>query len=239
MKKTENININGMIFHIDEDAFNKLNNYLETIKMYFTNIEVWNKVISDIEYRIAEILKAKINEYKQVVTIEDINEVISAIGEPKVVSAANGGNINNEKSSQESITSKKLYRDPNNKILGGVCGGIGVYFNIDPVWIRIIMVISPLILIYIIMWIIIPLAKTTDTFHNDIKSPHKKLYRNPDNKILGGVCGGIGAYFNIDPVLIRIIMIIFALIPAYLILWIILPLAKNENEKREMYGVCC
>ena len=237
MKKTENININGIIFHIDQDAFNKLNNYLEAIKMYFSNVEVQNKVISDIESRIAEILKSKITEYKQVISIEDIDEVISIIGEPNVVAAQNGGAKTYNNSTQQLKTPKRLYRDPNNKLLGGVCGGLGAYFNVDPIWFRIIWVIVPLIFIYIIMWIVIPIAKPTDIIHDEELSPRKKLYRSSDNKIIFGICGGLGAYFNVDPIFIRIIMLVFMLIPAYLLLWAILPIAKKDFEKLEMRGV--
>ncbi len=166
MKKTVTINISGIIFHIDEDAFGKLSNYLETIKGYFTNSEGRDEIISDIESRIAEMLQAKINYSKQVITIEDINEVISVMGEPEQIGAANGGEKKEPRSSAETKTRKRLYRDPDNKVLGGVCGGIGAYFNIDPVWIRVAFVIALFLfgsgpLLYIILWIVIPEAFTT------------------------------------------------------------------------------
>jgi len=167
MKKTVTMNISGIIFHIDEDAFNRLSNYLETIKGYFTNSEGRDEIISDIETRIAEMLQAKIKENKQVITIEDINEVISVMGEPEQIGSAGGDAPKDKKTSQETKIHRRFYRDPDNKVLGGVCGGIGAYFNVDSVWIRVAFVVALFvlfgtsILLYIILWIIIPEAHTT------------------------------------------------------------------------------
>lgn len=163
MKKTFTINISGIIFHIDEDAFEKLNVYLETIKSYFTNSEGRDEIITDIEARIAEMLQLKITEQKQVITIDDINDVISVMGEPEQIG---GQAADDKKQDQEPKHRKRLYRDPDNKVLGGICGGIGAYFNIDPVWTRIAFVIALLIfgsgsLLYLILWIIIPEARST------------------------------------------------------------------------------
>ena len=108
MKKTFNINISGIIFHIDEDAFEKLSTYLEKIKGCFTNSEGRDEIIADIEARIAEILQAKINETKQVITIEDIVDVISVMGEPEQIGAANGAEQKENKSSSESNKHKRL-----------------------------------------------------------------------------------------------------------------------------------
>lgn len=165
MKKTFTINISGIIFHIDEDAYEKLSIYLETIKSYFTNSEGKEEITADIESRIAEILQGKINESKQVINIDDISEVIIIMGEPEQIGAANGGESKEENNSEKKA-SRRLYRDPENKILGGVCGGIGAYFNIDPVWIRVAFVAALFLfgsgpLLYIILWIIIPEAVTT------------------------------------------------------------------------------
>lgn len=163
MKRTFTINISGIIFHIDEDAFEKLNIYLETIKGYFTNSEGRDEIISDIEARIAEMLQLKISDQKQVITIEDINDVISVMGEPEQIK---GSETDEKRQEQETKARKRLYRDPDNKLLGGVCGGIGAYFNFDPLWVRIAFVASLFAfgsgpLIYLILWIIIPEARTT------------------------------------------------------------------------------
>ena len=236
MKKTENINISGIRFHIDEDAYNKLNNYMEIIKSYFTNSETHKEIISDIETEIAKMLQPKISEQKQSITIEDINEVISIMGEPGKLAEARGGDIKNKRPVHEANSCKKLYRDPNNKILGGVCSGVANYFGIDPIWTRICLLFFPLFFLYIILWIIVPLADVNDVQYSMEANSHKKLFRNPDNKILGGVCGGIGAYLNIDPVLVRITVILLPLVLVYIILWIVVPLADTDAKKAQMYG---
>ncbi len=166
MKKTFTINISGIIFHIDEDAFEKLSIYLETIKSYFTNSEGRDEIMNDIESRIAELLQIKISGGKQVITIEDINEVINVMGEPEQIGAANGADPKIPGAKNRPRPGKRFYRDPDNKVLGGVCGGIGAYFNIDPVWIRVAFVVALFIfgsgpLLYIILWMIIPEAVTT------------------------------------------------------------------------------
>ncbi len=164
MKKTLTINISGIIFHIDEDAFELLSNYLERIKNCFTKAEGCDEIIADIESRIAEMLHAKINEQKQVITIADIDEVITVMGKPEEIGSESGSDSRKENFAYH--TTKRLFRDPENKVIGGVCSGIASYFNIDPVWIRIAFVAALFLfgsgpLLYLILWIVIPEAKTT------------------------------------------------------------------------------
>jgi phage shock protein PspC (stress-responsive transcriptional regulator) len=160
MKKTFTINISGTIFHIDDDAYESLSQYLGKIKAYFDKQEGGAEVCSDIEARIAEILREKITETKQVITIEDILYVISVMGRPGDITGE--GSESEKESSRRS--SKRLYRDPDNRVLGGVCSGIAAYFNIDPVIIRLIFVVLIFsgvgALLYLIMWIITPEAAT-------------------------------------------------------------------------------
>ncbi len=166
MKKTLTINISGIIFHIDEDAFNKLNRYLDTIKSHFRSFEGKDEVIADIENRIAEILQQKVSDSKQVITIEDIEEVISIMGQPSDF------DVDEEEtsgaSSQPHYTGriKRLYRDPENKMVAGVCSGLGAYFNIDSVWVRLIFILMTVSggfggLLYVILWVVVPEAWTT------------------------------------------------------------------------------
>lgn len=165
MKKTLTVNISGIVFHIDEDAFNVLHNYLQSIKKHFARTEGGDEIVSDIEARIAEMLKERIGDERQVITIDDIEEVINVIGQPSEFGEEFAEDADSRKSYEEN-TSKRLYRDPENSILGGVCGGMGAYFRTDPVWFRIAFVLlclpgigSPF-LIYVILWIVIPEAKT-------------------------------------------------------------------------------
>lgn len=171
MNKTVTINISGIIFHIEEDAYEKLSKYLSTIKGYFSNTDGGNEIMSDIEARIAEMLQAKVNATKQVVLMQDVDAVIETMGKPEEfagdTSNANTANTTNtnEYSYQEPIR-KRLFRNPDEKALGGVCSGIAEYFNVDVVWIRIITFLliffgGMSLLVYIILWIVIPEAVTT------------------------------------------------------------------------------
>lgn len=166
MKKTVTINISGIIFNIDEDAFNRLQNYLTDINARFSNAEEGREIITDIEARIAELFTGKINPQKQVITIEDVEEMVCIMGNPSDFGGDDNAPNESEKqaSSEKGTGKKRIYRDTDNRVLGGVCSGLGAYFNIDPVFIRILMVISFFAfgpLLYIILWIAIPKAKTT------------------------------------------------------------------------------
>lgn len=165
MKKTLTINISGIIFHIDEDAYDKLNSYLAKLKRHFNNTQGKDEIITDIEGRIAELLQEKTNDAKQVISIEDINEVIGLMGEPGEFETE--GEVEEERVlNEEYRRPKRLFRDPDNKMVGGVASGLAAYFNLDPVWFRLAFVLITLVggsgvLIYFVMWVILPEANTT------------------------------------------------------------------------------
>jgi phage shock protein PspC (stress-responsive transcriptional regulator) len=163
MKKTFTINLSGTVFHIEEDAYNTLHNYLLELKRYFGNSEEGKEITSDIEARIAEIFSQKMGNDKNVVTEEWVNEVIETMGTPENITEES-----EEKSyTGQNKTKRRLYRHPDEKVLSGVCGGIATYFNMDPVIMRIIFVVlaflttGAAILAYIILWIAVPKAVTT------------------------------------------------------------------------------
>lgn len=164
MNKTVNINLAGIIFHIDENAFQKLNKYLNTIRSYFSSSEGRDEIISDVESRIAELFQERITDTKQVINLNDVEEIIKVMGQPEEYIVEENDEIPGE---QYFRTRKRLYRDSEDKILGGVSGGIGAYLDFDPVWIRIFWVLLTflsggfVILIYVILWIVIPEARTT------------------------------------------------------------------------------
>lgn len=169
MNKTVTINISGIIFHIEEDAFDKLSKYLSTIKGYFSKTDGGNEIMSDIEARIAEMLQGKTSAIKQVVLMSDVDSVIETMGKPEefVEGASETSNEEESESEYNSEPSKKrLFRDPDHKAVGGVCSGIAAYFDIDLVWIRLAMFLLIFfgglsLWVYIILWIVIPEAKTT------------------------------------------------------------------------------
>jgi len=167
MKKPLTINLSGMVFHIDNDAYEKLKIYLDSIENHFANEEERREILADIETRIAEIFQGKINDNKQIITEKDVDEVIEIMGDPEEFGdVANGKEGGSKKGKYTTSGYRRLYRDTENRILGGVCSGMGAYFRIDPLILRILFVIAFLgflsgLLIYIILWIVIPEAKTT------------------------------------------------------------------------------
>jgi len=158
MKKTININLAGLVFYIDEDAYEALQKYLNNIRAYLDNTEGREEIIDDIESRIAELFSEK---QKQVITLIEVSEVIEVMGQPEDYMSEEEP----EEKTAYQQSSKRLYRDPDSTVLGGVCSGVGHYLNIDAVWIRLIflaMVWSGVsILFYFILWAIIPKAETT------------------------------------------------------------------------------
>ncbi len=176
MKKNINVNISGQLFNIDEDAFASLQNYLDRLKHYFGTEDSGKEIISDIESRISEMFQERLSESKGVITIEDVQEIIKIMGEPGEIeeetefdNANTKQNQNYQHKSQSEYTTystkRKLYRDPDDKMIGGVSSGLSYYFGISPIWIRLsfiaLTMVGMSILVYIILWIVIPEAKTT------------------------------------------------------------------------------
>ncbi len=169
MQQTISINLAGLVFHIEKDAFDELQNYLDQVKQYLANNESREEIIQDIESRIAEIFQERLSSRKEALTMADIQAVRTALGEPKTFQGTadnQAGESQDEGKQEESYTRKgQVHRDIDDKVIGGVCSGIGQYYNIDPLWLRLGFVAAVLlsgsgILLYIILWIIIPAAKT-------------------------------------------------------------------------------
>ena len=141
MKKAIKINLSGIIFHIDDDAYEKLKTYLDTISRHFSNKQESKEIVDDIESRIAELFQEKISEENQVVTVKIVDEVIDIMGNPEDI-ADSGEETEAKGTFHETYNkSKRLYRDPENSVIGGVCGGLSAYFNVDPVIFRLLFVI--------------------------------------------------------------------------------------------------
>lgn len=161
MNKTVTVNIGGRVFNIEESAYQKLNNYIETIRSYFDGSEGVDEIISDIELRIAELFMERVTDQKQVITNADVDYVVSIMGKPE-----DYVDNDEEEYSESTETSKRVFRDPDNRVFFGVCGGISAYFGWDPIVLRALFVIVTLfygsgVLIYLILALIIPKAKTT------------------------------------------------------------------------------
>jgi phage shock protein PspC (stress-responsive transcriptional regulator) len=189
MKITLSVNLGGYSFNIDEDAYDELKRYLKNLGLHFAGEESSSEILSDIETRMAELFRAKMTGYKQVITIQDVREAIAVLGTPEDISD------NESKSSRDKFSSPghhRMYRDPDHRIIGGVCSGIGAYWDIDPLIPRVIFAALTLagglgVLVYLILYIVLPEAKTTAqkiemkgepvNIHN-IKESVKKEFEN-------------------------------------------------------------
>ncbi|TFG76198.1 MAG: PspC domain-containing protein, partial [Flavobacteriales bacterium] len=169
MNKTVNINLANILFHIDEDAYNKMRRYLEAVKRSFTNTPGSDEILADIEARIAELFHEKLQDERQVITQKEVDEVIAIMGQPEdyMVDEDIFEDEPRSGTGQETKRVKKLYRDTENKYVAGVSAGLAHYFNVEPVWIRLAWVLLTIgssggfILIYGLLWILIPEAVTT------------------------------------------------------------------------------
>ncbi|MEW7291410.1 PspC domain-containing protein [Aquimarina sp. 2304DJ70-9] len=171
MNKTVNINLAGIFFHIDEDAYLKLQRYLNAIKRSFTDSQGRDEIIADIEARIAELFSEKIKDERQVIGDKEVDEVIAVMGQPEDYRLDEEIFEDEPKAaSQKSRTSRNLFRDTTNSYVGGVSSGLGHYLGIEPIWIRLAWILFTIfssgafILIYIAFWIFVPEAKTTADF---------------------------------------------------------------------------
>lgn len=170
MNQTVTINIGGIVFHIEVDAYETLKNYLNKIKGYFDNSEERDEIMNDIEARIAEIFSGMKNEKNQVITSSDVDTLIGVMGKPEqYINEESEANENSSKSKTYQYTfstksEKKLFRDKDEQVIGGVCSGLGAYIGVDTVWVRLFFVIAFFIgfglITYIIFWIVMPEAKT-------------------------------------------------------------------------------
>ncbi|RYZ21916.1 MAG: PspC domain-containing protein, partial [Chitinophagaceae bacterium] len=285
MKKIININLSGRVIPIEDAAYDSLQRYIESLRRYFAKEEGRDEIINDIESRIAELMNDKIRKGAACVTEYDIEEIIGAMGRVEDFEAAEGETAastaaagstggasyatnNTYQQGERQRFKGRLYRDVNDKFLGGVCSGIAAYMNVDPTVVRLLFAIITFggfglgFLLYIILWIVLP-TSSVEGYSG------KRFFRNPDDQILGGVCGGLAAYFNKStstirlifaaPLLLNIIISVLngifnateldfgfvdiafgsltsTFIIAYIVLWIVLPLARSPYDKMEMRG---
>ncbi len=273
MKQVININFQGRVVPIEVTAFDMLKSYTESLNKHFANEEGKEEIINDIESRIGELFQERLKAGATCITDDDVNAIISSMGRPEDLEAEDSAQPSGTTSQQQSTgssthqqsatfsttTTKRLYRDEDNKVLGGVCAGLGNYFNIDPVIVRIIFVVTfgVAFLPYLILWMAVPGSAASV-----IGSTRKKLYRDGDDKFIGGVCTGIGNYFGINAWIPRALFLLPFLsfvfrwsrwddgdfpnflrvgfspgaLIIYIILWLVIPEAKTTAEKLEMKG---
>ncbi len=270
MEKVININFQGRVIPIEETAYNHLKQYTDSLRRHFANEESGEEIINDIENRIAELLTARLKQGAACINSADMNAVIDNIGRIEDLMAADGEEESREKNSNKNSKAEnqaprpdnsRLFRNADDKIIAGVCSGIAARLNMDPVIVRILFVFlfGALFWIYILLWLIVPMQSIeTNTTH--------RLYRNPDDKVIAGVCGGMAVYFKLDSWKVRAIFLLPLIISVffksmsiftwhvglapgiflgsfgstlfllYVILWIALPYATSGTEKMELRG---
>ncbi len=270
MEKVININFQGRVIPIEETAYNHLKQYTDSLRRHFANEESGEEIINDIENRIAELLTARLKQGAACINSADMNAVIDNIGRIEDLMAADGEEESREKNSNKNSKAEnqaprpdnsRLFRNADDKIIAGVCSGIAARLNMDPVIVRILFVFlfGALFWIYILLWLIVPMQSLeTNTTH--------RLYRNPDDKVIAGVCGGMAVYFKLDSWKVRAIFLLPLIISVffksmsiftwhvglapgiflgsfgstlfllYVILWIALPYATSGTEKMELRG---
>ena len=169
MKKTLTVNLGGTVYNIDEDAYVLLDNYLNNLKYHFRTEPDADEIVRDMENRIAELFSEYISHGQQVITIENVEEVIARMGKPEEINSESDSSTNVDDSYRASDNGespkRRLFRNPDDKILGGVVSGLAAYFGWDVAWTRIVILVCGIflhgfILAYIIAWIIIPMART-------------------------------------------------------------------------------
>ncbi len=266
MNKVININLAGRLIAIDETAYHQLESYLKRLKAFFLKEEGGDEILHDMEDRIGELFQDKLKKGSACIMTEDINEMIAIMGSPEQIENESGEIDKEDKNNSgpfqqpETTAKRTLYRSKKDKVIGGVCGGIAAYLKIDPVILRIAAIFIALawgtgILLSILLWIIVP---EKEEQYSELK---RRLYRNPRQKVIGGVCSGIAAYVNIDPIIPRLVFVApllgvilfgalnndFFLFPIsvgsfptmvllYIILWASVPAANTVAEKLEMRG---
>ena len=277
MKKVININFQGRILPIEEMAYENLKQYIESLRTYFDLEEGKDEIINDIECRVAELCEDRLKKGAVCITEQDIDLIITSIGRPADFEAQDGFEANttanagtnqaqsNTQNADGQTYQKRLYRDEQNKVLGGVCAGIANYLNLDPIIIRIlwILLFGISFFAYLLLWIAVP-----STSVKEVGGIRKRLFRDLDKKVIGGVCAGMSKYFGVKVGIIRVlfllptILLIFnwnhfhlfqfwefddfnnffdvtfmpGAIFVYIVLWLVLPEARTSADKLEMMG---
>ena len=172
MKKTLTVNLGGTVFHIDEDAYQLLDKYLSNLRIHFRKEEGSDEIMDDFEMRISELLNERIRLGYEVITIEQVEEVIKRMGKPEEIFEEEEKSTDHEdnyrtqqQETHAQTTKKRLMRDPDNRILGGVAGGFAAYMDWDPTAVRIVLFLLMFfygitVPLYFLLWIIVPMART-------------------------------------------------------------------------------
>jgi phage shock protein PspC (stress-responsive transcriptional regulator) len=206
MKKVININFQGRVIPIEESAFELLKAYTDSLRRCFAQEEGKDEIINDIESRIAELFGEALKKGSVCITDDQVNAIIDNMGRPEDLEqgTASGSTTGATAETHSNYSSQsipqgqrgKLFRDENDQIVGGVCSGIAHYFGIDPSIVRVAFVLATVgwgtgVLLYLVLWVVLPGSKMQPG------AKTKRLFRNPDQKVIAGVASGIASYFDI------------------------------------------
>ncbi|WP_022826110.1 PspC domain-containing protein [Hymenobacter norwichensis] len=312
MKKNISINLQGIIFHIEEDGYEVLSRYLAEVKAHFSGYRGHEEIVADIESRIAELFAARLSGTKQVISLDDVQAMTTKMGRVSDFQSADEAEDDDELladavasgtaagtyskaglgdpdgpfgkkgafgpegtfgkkgafgpdgplgTGTDPATPKQMYRDMAHRKVAGVAAGVAQYFNVNPLWVRLGLLVLLLavpamfdntslnnfgervagitVLAYIILWVVLP--KRYDATDPETDPAFKKLYRDTDNGKVGGVSAGLAAYLRVDVVVVRIAFLLLLIAGSlgfwlYIILWILLPEAKTASDKLRMRG---
>lgn len=214
MKKIITINLSGRVLPIEEPAYEQLQQYVASLRNYFSTEESRDEIINDIESRIAEQFYSFIQRGESCITETHLKEVIAAMGRPEEIAGEEfsepgvspGKNSSEHKKTFTTESKREFYRDAHNRVIGGVASGIASYVGVDPVIIRVLFVLlgfssfGIVSLLYIILWVLFP-AKEVEAYTG------RRFYRNPDDRVIAGVASGIAAYMNVTARDIRLLFL--------------------------------
>jgi phage shock protein PspC (stress-responsive transcriptional regulator) len=271
MNKVININFQGRVIPIEEPAYEELKQYIESLRTHFANEEGREEIINDIENRIAELFSEKLKATgTNFISEAHVAAIIASIGRPEQFEelsiddtpnkgAGEGKSQDSKQYTSASASRGSLYRNENDKMLGGVCSGIGAYLKIDTTLVRVLFAMLAVgafgtgLVLYIVLWAILPSRYLSPI------AVTRKLYRDAEQKVIGGVCSGLAHYFNIAvwiprlifvvPLVVGILKLPFTILFVpfafsisgtmfliYIILWVVVPKAVTASEKLDMRG---
>ncbi|MFM9007295.1 MAG: PspC domain-containing protein, partial [Bacteroidota bacterium] len=218
MNKTVTVNIGGIVFHIEEQAYAALQHYLESVRKALSGHQGTDEILQDIESRMAEMFNETIKHERQVVTLAEVNSAIEVMGSPAAV--AGNDNLSEPFTSDtgtksDSPAAKRLFRDPDDKVIGGVCSGLGHYLGVDPLWFRlffasIFLIFGSGLLLYILLALILPKARTTSeklemkgqpvnasTIRSIVEEEVKGIGKGLSGRSAKGIAGKISRFFDL------------------------------------------
>ncbi len=266
MEKIININFQGRVIAIEEPAYEVLKKYSDSLQRHFAAEESSDEIIADIENRIAELMAARLKTAACINTA-DLDQIIESIGRVEDMDAEDTTDRQQtytgyeQKRAFNASGNDKFYRNADEKVLGGVCSGIAARMNIDTLIVRILFVVffGAFFWVYVLLWMIVPA-------HSRTTHITRRLFRDPDSKVIAGVCGGLSHYFNIEAWKLRVLFLFPFIITVlfnsihflnffnhvhnglftgyfgstffvlYVVLWIAVPYAVSATDKMEMRG---